>query len=39
MVTATQTLVLIDHETRTPVRVPDAVRDAIGGFEPTPLDV
>ena len=38
MVTATQTLVLIDHESRAPVRVPDDVRDAIRGFEPTPFD-
>jgi acyl-CoA thioester hydrolase len=33
MVTATQTVVLIDHEGRTTLPVPDAFRDAIAGFE------
>jgi acyl-CoA thioester hydrolase len=33
MVTATQTVVLIDHVDRTTLQVPDAFRDAIAGFE------
>ena len=33
MVTATQTLVLIDLETRRPTPIPDAVRDAVRAFE------
>lgn len=33
MVTATQTLVLVDLETRRPTRVPDALRSAVRSFE------
>jgi acyl-CoA thioester hydrolase len=33
MVTATQTLVLIDLETRRPTPIPDAVRDPVRAFE------
>jgi len=33
MVTATQTVVLIDHDDRSTLPVPDAFRDAVAGFE------
>jgi acyl-CoA thioesterase FadM len=33
MVTATQTLVLVDLETRRPARVPDELRHAVRAFE------
>jgi acyl-CoA thioester hydrolase len=33
MVTATQTAVLIDHDDRSTLPVPDAFRDAVSGFE------
>lgn len=37
MVTATQTLVLVDLETRRPTPIPDAVREPIRAFEGTDL--
>jgi acyl-CoA thioester hydrolase len=33
MVTSTQTLVLVDHETRRPTPIPDALREPIRAFE------
>ena len=33
MVTATQTVVLIDHDDRRPLPVPEAFRSAVAGFE------
>ena len=38
MVTAAQTLVLIDREQRRPVEVPDELRAAISGFEGSDLE-
>ena len=38
MVTATQTLVVIDRTSRRPVEVPDAVRAVLRGFEGSALD-
>ena len=38
MVTATQTLVLVDLESRRPTRVPDALRDAVSAFEGADLE-
>jgi acyl-CoA thioester hydrolase len=38
MVTATQTLVLIDRESRRPMRVPDELRSAVRAFEGADLE-
>jgi len=38
MVTATQTLVLVDLESRRPIRVPDEMRDAVRAFEGPDLE-
>ncbi len=38
MVTATQTLVLVDLESRRPIRVPDELRDRIRAFEGIDLE-
>ena len=38
MVTATQTLVLVDRESRRPTRVPDELRDAVRAFEGVDLE-
>ena len=38
MVTATQTLVLVDLESRRPIRVPDEMRDAVRAFEGSDLE-
>jgi acyl-CoA thioester hydrolase len=39
MVTATQTLVLVDLDKRRPVPIPDSYREAIRAFEGDELDV
>jgi acyl-CoA thioesterase FadM len=38
MVTATQTLVLVDLDSRRPNRVPDELREAIRAFEEADLE-
>lgn len=38
MVTATQTLVLVDRESRRPMRVPDELRSAVRAFEGADLE-